>query len=141
VIKVHRGGPGDPDRYVAHPFPGEHTEAEIKDLLAREASDYPWLQEVTEEALKKLEGEDVPPDVRQSLESIKGQAVSGLPAFLELGPIKTLRLEAAQRRREPADVQKWINLILKNTRREPRPEDRRRYLDENIERRVLQVPK
>jgi hypothetical protein len=147
AIKVHRGKAGDPDRYVAHPFTGEHTEAEIKDLLAQQASDYPWVYEITNDVVANLDADGLPADVRQSLVSVTGQVTIGMRSFLDLPPLMTLRTDATQRKRDPADVQRWINMILRRARRLPTPNEteaekqRQRYLDDNIAREILQVPK
>jgi hypothetical protein len=138
AIKSYKGKPGEEDRFAAHPLGFDLTETKIKDELARHASDYPWKYTITANALTELLGDGVDRQVVDELRSIQGVEIKGATAFLDLGPLVKLRKQAKQ---DPPRFSKIINKILAHARQQPDPKDAKTYVDANIVRFKIEIPK
>ncbi|VTU28745.1 eCIS core domain-containing protein [Variovorax sp. RA8] len=141
AVKTRKGKTPAEDLYDAHPFEPDLTEEQVKRGLAEHCDDFPGNSfMVTDQVLAAVTAEGAPQDFIAALQPLKDRRIVGHENFLQQveGPARLLS------KLKRSDSTRWEAIRAKffEATRIPATEaEKKKYVDENIIRYQLMLPK
>jgi hypothetical protein len=141
AVKSRKGATPDQDLYDAHPIGANRTEEQIKRALAENSEDFPGNPFViTDQTLAEMAVVGAPADFVRDLEALKGQKFFGKREF-SIALTEAAKPLVDLRAKDPSRYVSIMERLFASAHEPATEEEKQKYIDKNIRRYELQIPK